>query len=79
MPYVGVNAGFEAAQWLEQPDQAESLALIPLRLPNSGVQAFGLIVFASPDAYRFHAGMGTDFLERIADLSSAALSRLLPT
>jgi uncharacterized protein YigA (DUF484 family) len=78
MPYVGVNAGFEAVQWLEQPDQAESLALIPLRLPNAGAQAFGLIVFASPDAYRFHAGMGTDFLERIADLSSAALSRLLP-
>jgi uncharacterized protein YigA (DUF484 family) len=75
-PYVGVNAGFEAVQWLDQPQQAESLALIPLRLA-SGL-TFGLIVCASPDAYRFHAGMGTDFLERIADIASAGLSRLLP-
>jgi uncharacterized protein YigA (DUF484 family) len=77
-PYVGVNAGFEPVQWLAQPEQAQSLALIPLRRPDTGAQTFGVIVFASPDAYRFHAGMGTDFLERIADIASAGLSRLLP-
>ena len=37
-----------------------------------------MLVLASPDAERFHADMGTDFLEQIGDLSGAALSRLLP-
>jgi uncharacterized protein YigA (DUF484 family) len=35
-----------------------------------------MLVLASPDSQRFHSGMGTDFLERIAELASAALSRL---
>ena len=30
-PYCGVNTGFEAVQWLDEPAQALSLALIPLR------------------------------------------------
>ncbi|MEO8249267.1 MAG: DUF484 family protein [Burkholderiales bacterium] len=38
--------------------------------------ACGLLVLASPDAKRFQAGMGTEFLERLADLAGAALSRL---
>ena len=38
--------------------------------------AMGLLVLASPDAQRYHAGMGTDFLERIGELAGAALSRL---
>ena len=76
-PYVGVNVGFEAVQWLPHPERVESLALIPLRRPAAIEQTFGLIVLASPDAFRFHAGMGTDFLERIADIASAGLSRLL--
>ena len=76
-PYVGVNAGFEAVQWLTWPAQAESVALIPLRLPDAATQTFGVIVLASPDAHRFHAAMGTDFLERISDIASAGLSRLI--
>lgn len=39
--------------------------------------AFGLLILASPDPQRYHAGMGTDFLERIGDLASAALSVLV--
>ncbi len=78
IPYVGANAGFEVVRWLAQPDQVESVALIPLRVSGDPSQTFGLIVLASPDGYRFHAGMGTDFLERIADIASAGLSRLLP-
>jgi uncharacterized protein YigA (DUF484 family) len=35
-----------------------------------------MLVLASPDASRFESAMGTDFLERIAELASAALSRL---
>ena len=38
--------------------------------------AFGMLVLSSPDPQRFNSSMGTDFLERIAELSSAALSRL---
>jgi uncharacterized protein YigA (DUF484 family) len=40
--------------------------------------AFGLLVLASDQAQRFHASMGTDFLERIGELASAALTRLRP-
>ena len=75
-PYCGVNSGFEAAGWLEDPVAAASLAMLPLR-PGLNQPAFGLLVLASPDPQRYHAGMGTDFLERIADIAGAALSRLV--
>ncbi|HEY2254398.1 MAG TPA: DUF484 family protein [Variovorax sp.] len=76
-PYCGLNAGFEAAGWLAEPQAAVSIALIPLR-PDPESPAFGLLVLASPDAQRFNAEMGTDFLERIAELASGGLSRLRP-
>jgi uncharacterized protein YigA (DUF484 family) len=77
-PYCGVNSGFEAVRWLEDPATAMSVALIPLRDGGAGSTspAFGMLVLASPDPQRFASGLGTDFLERIADLASAALSRL---
>jgi uncharacterized protein YigA (DUF484 family) len=77
-PYCGVNSGFEAAGWLEDKATALSVALLPLRVGalQNASQAFGMLVLASPDPQRFAAGMGTDFLERIAELASAALSRL---
>lgn len=75
LPYCGVNASFEAAGWLDEPAAASSLALIPLRA-GVALDAFGMLVLASPDPQRFNAGMGTDFLERIGELTSAALSRL---
>lgn len=75
VPYVGLNSGFEAASWLDNASQALSVALIPLRASGQA-EAFGLLVLASPDAQRFNASMGTDFLERIGDIGSAALSRL---
>lgn len=74
-PYCGANAGFEAAGWLAQPAAAQSLALVALRAgPNAPVS--GLLVLASPDAQRFHSGMGTEFLDRLGELAGAALSRL---
>jgi len=76
-PYCGLNSGFEASSWLPEPQSAMSIALIPLR-PGPESPAFGLLVLASPDAQRFNAEMGTDFLERIAELASGALSRLRP-
>jgi len=75
LPYCGVNAGFEAVNWLDQPALAASLALIPLRCATDQ-DAFGMLVLASPDSQRFSAGMGTDFLERMGAIASAALSRL---
>ncbi len=76
VPYCGVNSGFEAASWLDDGASIASLALIPLRHGQSG-DAFGMLVLGSPDPTRYSADMGTEFLLRIGDISSAALSRLL--
>jgi len=75
-PYCGGNPGVEAVQWLEDPASVASLALLPLRRPHDGA-AFGLLVLASPDARRFQAQAGTDFLRRIGEQAAAVLSRLL--
>ena len=60
-PYCGVNAGFEAAQWLAAP----------------GAPAFGMLVLGSPDPTRYSADMGTEFLVRVGEIASAGLARLL--
>ncbi|WP_341893491.1 DUF484 family protein [Variovorax sp. YR752] len=77
LPYCGVNSGFEAVQWLDDASAAASIAMIPLR-HGTGIEAFGMLVLASPDPTRYTADMGTEFLQRIGELASAALSRLLP-
>jgi uncharacterized protein len=77
VPYCGVNAGFEALLWLAEPASVLSTALIPLRQRDAS-PAFGLLVLASPDATRYSADMGTEFLSRIGELAGAALSRWLP-
>jgi uncharacterized protein YigA (DUF484 family) len=74
-PYCGSNPGLEATGWLDDPAAARSLALIALR-EEPGAKSFGLLVLASGDTQRFAPDMGTDFLERIGELASAALSRL---
>lgn len=76
-PYCGVNSGFEAVQWLDEPAGILSTALIPLRAAARD-PAFGLLVLGSPDATRYSADMGTEFLARIGEIAGAALSRLLP-
>ena len=79
-PYCGVNSGFEAARWLQQGEGmtggATSLALIPLTF-GVPAQSFGLLVLGSPDPTRYTAEMGVEFLARIGDVASAALSRWL--
>ena len=77
VPYCGANTGFEAVQWLDAPALALSIALVPLR-HESLTGAFGLLVLASPDPTRYTADMGTEFLGRIGEVASAALTRLLP-
>lgn len=74
-PYVGPNTGFDAVQWLDEPAKAASVALLALRAAP-GQAPFGLLVLASPDAQRFNSQMGTDLLERLAELAGAAMSVL---
>lgn len=77
-PFCGLNTGFEAVRWLEDPASVTSLALVPLRPGAAGstAPAFGMLVLASSDATRFNSSMGTEFLSRIGEIASAALSRL---
>jgi len=76
-PYCGPNADFTAAGWLAGGGaDTRSIALLPLRV-GFAPESFGLLVLGSPDPQRFQAGLGTAFLERIAELASAALSRLI--
>jgi uncharacterized protein YigA (DUF484 family) len=77
LPYCGLNSGFEAAQWLEEPATVMSIALIPLR-HGATTSAFGMLVLGSPDPTRYSSDMGTEFLMRIGEIASAGLSRLLP-
>ena len=79
MPFCGPNLGFEAIGWLPDEPAVHSLAMLPLRegaIDDAHRPAFGLLVLASPDPQRFDSTMGTDFLTRIAEIASAALSRL---
>jgi uncharacterized protein YigA (DUF484 family) len=41
-------------------------------------QTFGLLTLGSPDPQRFHPGMGTLFLTRLAELASVSAARFLP-
>ena len=77
LPYCGTNAGFEAAGWLADAASMQSLALIPLKRPGDD-GTFGLLVLGSPDPTRYSADMGTEFLVRIGETASAALTRLVP-
>ncbi len=74
-PFCGSNNDFEAASWLEQPTEIRSIAMLPLRTADA---TFGLLVLGSPDSERFTSDMATDFLSKLGETASAALSGLLP-
>ena len=75
-PFCGPNSDFQAATWLPEGGRdTRSIALLPLR-KGIDPKAFGLLVLGSADPDRFRSGMGTAYLERIAEMASAALSRL---
>lgn len=79
MPFCGPNLGFEAIGWLPQAAQVRSVAMLPLRpgaIDDATQPAFGLLVLASDDPDRFDSTMGTEFLTHMAELASAALTRL---
>lgn len=70
-PYCGAPPSIISEDWFLEP--ASSVALIPLRT----AQTIGFLVLASESHQRFFAEMGTDFLSKIGELLSAALSRHL--
>jgi len=76
-PYCGGNPGLEAASWLVDPGTVASLAVIPLRAVAEEAP-FGLLVLGASDSQRFTPDMGTEFLERMGELTAASLSRLRP-
>jgi len=75
-PFCGPNNDFEAASWLDDAPSVQSIAILPLRREN-GTEAFGLLILGSADSERFTADMATDFLAKIGQTSSAALTCLL--
>jgi uncharacterized protein len=82
LPYCGALAnlqhdefdiGAEVALWFgEAAPHLKSVALMSVYGPTGG----GLLALASEDVHRFYAGMGTLYLERLADALSAALNTL---
>jgi hypothetical protein len=73
-PCCGPDAPFEARDWFDPDEPDASFAFLPLRTS----QTFGMLGLASPSAERFHAGMGTLYLARLAELASVATARYLP-
>jgi uncharacterized protein YigA (DUF484 family) len=75
-PYCGPGAGPDVMAWFgEGGAHVRSLALVALR---EGGKTFGLMVMGSEEVQRFYPGMGTLYLEQIADLAGAALARVRP-
>ncbi|WP_246487418.1 DUF484 family protein [Ferrigenium kumadai] len=65
------QAAHDTADWFgEIGKQLHSFAYLPL---HAGSESIGLLVMASEDKQRFYPGMGTMFLQRIADAVSAAM------
>lgn len=75
-PYCGPNQDFEAASWIDDAESVQSIAMLPLRV-GAAPEAFGLLVLGSSDPHRFSADMATDFLSKIGETASAAMTCLL--
>jgi len=73
-PYCGPEPAMETRQWFADGAAPQSFAYLPLRTDKT----FGLLALASGDAHRFHPGMGTVYLLRLAELASVAIARFLP-
>ena len=73
-PHCGPEAVAESREWFEAAEPPASFAFLPLRTSIT----FGLLGLASPDPDRFHAGLGTVYLTRLAELASIAIARFLP-
>lgn len=70
-PVCTHHAVHETLNWFgEAAPHLHSFAYLPLRASD---QSIGLLVLASEDVQRFYPGMGTVFLQRIAETVSSAL------
>ncbi len=64
------RAMYDTAAWFgESAEHLRSFAYLPLRGPEHSI---GLLILASEDPQRFYPEMGTVFLQRIAEVVSAA-------
>ena len=71
----GPEQSFEATRWFGvAAEHVRSVAFIPLR---EGAATFGLLALAAEDPHRFYPEMGTLYLQRVAELTSAALIRFV--
>jgi uncharacterized protein YigA (DUF484 family) len=74
-PYCGFGANEESLQWFgERQGHIRSMAQISLRSNGTCV---GLLVLASEEAERFYPDMGVLYLDRIGEMTSAVLQRVL--
>ncbi|MDL1866585.1 DUF484 family protein [Betaproteobacteria bacterium PRO4] len=73
-PYCGPEVDNEIRQWFDQDaEYLKSFAIIPLKKQSN----FGLLVMASPEVERFYPDMGTLYLERLGDMVSNSITRLM--
>ncbi len=70
-PYCGAPPEVAENNWFTDP--VASMAVIPLK----GDACIGFLALASQDKNHFHADMGTDFVIKIGETVSAAISRYL--
>ncbi|HET8585036.1 MAG TPA: DUF484 family protein [Casimicrobiaceae bacterium] len=73
-PYCGPEPAPQSQDWFGAQSTPQSFACLPLRTEKT----FGMLALASDDPRRFHAGMGTVYLLRLAELASVAIARFLP-
>jgi uncharacterized protein YigA (DUF484 family) len=73
-PYCGPTPPFESRDWFDDGEAMQSFAFLPLRTAYT----FGLLGLGDESAERFHPGMGTMYLTRLAELASVSTSRYLP-
>ena len=73
--YKRQTSGFETSSWFgDASSHLRSQALIAMR---NGGGTIGMIALGSEEPQRFYAGMGTLYLERLGEMASAALARVL--
>lgn len=89
LPYCGpvdqfrhddVSLGKEISEWFgDAGAHVKSVAVMSLiSVHADGASAGALLALGSEDAQRFYNGMGTMYLERLAELLSAALAHIFP-